>query len=94
MPSLEKLYKDYGSKIGFILVSNEDPDPIIEFMDKKKYTFPVYINLSAPPGSMKTKSIPTTFILDKEGRQVFNKSGAFDWNSKKVRNFLDALLAE
>jgi len=94
MPSIEKLYEDYGSKITFLLVSNEDPDPIREFMDKKGYSFPVYLTLSPPPESMKTKSIPSTYILNKQGQQVLEKSGAFDWNSKKVRNFLDALLAE
>lgn len=94
MPSLEKLYADYGSKVEFLLVSNENPEPIREYIEKKKYTFPVYLTLSAPPASMETKSIPTTFILNKDGQQVFNKSGAFDWNSKKVRDYLDALLLE
>ncbi len=94
MPSLDKLYADYGSKVRFILVSNEDPDPIKEFIEQKKYSFPVYLTLSAPPASMKTKSIPTTFIVNKQGQIVYNKSGAFDWNNKKVRCFLDTLLAE
>ena len=94
MPSLNKLYADYGSKVQFLLVSNEDPDPIREFMDKKKYNFPVWLTLSAPPDIMKTKSIPTTFIVNKEGKIVYSKSGAFDWNSKKVRSFLDTLLSE
>ena len=94
MPSLEKLYTDYGSKVRFLMVSNENPDPLTEFMDQKKYTFPVWLTLSPPPEELKTKSIPATFILNKKGEIVFNKSGAFDWNSSKVRNFLDTLLSE
>lgn len=94
MPSLEKLYQDYGTKVRFLLVSNEDPEPLTAFMEQKKYSFPVWLNLSAPPPALKTNSIPTTFIMNKEGRIVFSKSGAFDWNSKKVRDFLDRLLSE
>ncbi len=94
MPSLDKLYEDYGSTVRFLLVSNEDPDPIREFMDQKKYSFPAWLTISAPPPALKTKSIPTTFILNKEGKIVYSKSGAFDWNSKKVRSFLDTLLSE
>jgi thiol-disulfide isomerase/thioredoxin len=94
MPSLDKLYKDYGAKVQFLIVSNEDPEPLKEFMDKKKYNFPVWLTLSVPPPSMKTKSIPATFIINKRGQIVYNKQGAFDWNSKKVRGFLDTLLSE
>ena len=94
MPSLDKLYADYGSKIRFLLLSNEDPDPIREFMVKKKYSFSAWLTLSAPPAALSTKSIPTTFILNKKGKIVYSKSGAFDWNSKKVRSFLDTLLSE
>ena len=72
----------------------DDPEPLKEFMDKKKYSFPVWLTLSPPPDVLKTKSIPTTFIVNKRGQIVYNKSGAFDWNSKKVRDFLDTLLSE
>lgn len=94
MPSLEKLYNGYGQKVSFLLVSNEDPDVIENYIDQKGYSFPVYISLGTPPQSMPVKSIPATFILNREGRQVYSKSGAFDWNNKKVRNFLDSLIAE
>ena len=94
MPSLDKLYADYGSKVKFLIVSNEDPEPLKEYMASKGYGFPVMLTLSAPPEPLKTSSIPTTFILNKKGRIVFNKKGAFDWNSNKVRSFLDTLLSE
>lgn len=94
MPSLEKLYADYGSKISFMLVTNEDIDPIREFLEQKNYSFPVWLTLSPPPSIMTTKSIPTTFIVNKQGKIVFNKKGAMDWNNKKVRDFLDTLIAE
>ena len=94
MPSLEKLYADYGSKITFMMVTNEEIDPISSFMDDKQYTFPVWLTLSPPPSGMLTKSIPATFIVNKQGKIVFSKTGAMDWNSKKVRDFLDTLIAE
>jgi thiol-disulfide isomerase/thioredoxin len=94
MPSLDKLYADYGSKMQFLLVSNEEMETIEQYITQKNFSFPAWLNLSAPPQSLQTKSIPATFIINKEGRIVYNKTGAFDWNSKKVREFLDTLLSE
>ncbi|MCF8304515.1 MAG: TlpA family protein disulfide reductase, partial [Bacteroidales bacterium] len=44
MPSIQDLYKDYGKKVAFVLVSNEEPETVKKFMEKKGFTFPVYIS--------------------------------------------------
>ena len=94
MPSLGKLYEAYGDKIGMILVTQEEPGVVKEFMTKKGFTFPVYISQSGYPQAFNSRSIPATFIVDKTGKVVYQRNGAFDWNSKKVHKFLDRLMAE
>lgn len=94
MPSLEKLYQEYGDKVSMILVTQEEAAVVKEYIDKKGFSFPVYISRGGYPQAFSSKSIPTTFIVNKKGQVVFQRSGAFDWNNNKVRLFLGKLLNE
>lgn len=94
MPSLEKLFLTYGDRVKFLIVSNEDDQVVSEFIAKKKYTFPVYLAKSASPSALSSKSIPATFIINRDGKVIYKKTGAFDWNSAKVKKFLDAQLGQ
>jgi thiol-disulfide isomerase/thioredoxin len=92
MPSIQALYTDYGDKIEFVLVSNETQDVVTSFLKKKNYSFKAYSSLTAPPATFNVKSIPRTFLLNKEGQIIIDESGAANWNSKKVRETIDELL--
>ncbi len=94
MPSLEKLHNDYKDKIIFLFVSNEDSEKISMFITKNDYTFNVYKPLTQYPKVFNVSSIPRTFLIDKKGNIVIDKTGASNWNSKKVRTTIDELLAE
>ncbi len=94
MPSLQALYSDYSDKVEFLFVTNETVEVIQGFKNKKNYTFPVYIRRSNSPKELITKSIPRTFIINKQGEIVVDESGAVNWNSAKVRRQLDQLLKE
>ena len=39
-----------------------------------------------------TRSIPRTFLINKNGNIIIDKSGAANWNSDKVRETIDNLL--
>jgi thiol-disulfide isomerase/thioredoxin len=93
MPDLQKLYNDYGDKVEFLFVSNESTDVINSFLEKKKFTLPAYTPVSQYPSDFETQSIPTTFIINKKGEIVIRKAGVAQWNSKRMRGILDALIA-
>lgn len=93
MPSLQKLYDDYQDKMIFLFVSNEIHEDIDKFMRAKKYTYPVYRSQSDDPNPFIKSPIPQTYVLDKQGTIVMDKSGAADWNTSKVRETLDRLIA-
>jgi hypothetical protein len=38
------------------------------------------------------RTLPTTYLIDKEGNIVISKVGAADWNGEKVRSTIDGLL--
>ncbi|MCL7763883.1 TlpA family protein disulfide reductase [Polaribacter sp. Z014] len=92
MPSIQELYTDYSDKIEFVLVSNETQEVINSFLKKKNYNFKTYRPLTAPPTTFNVKSIPRTFLLNKEGQIIIDESGAANWNSEKVRATIDELL--
>jgi thiol-disulfide isomerase/thioredoxin len=88
MPSIEKLYKDYGDRVRFVMLTNEEPAPVLEYMKKHGYTFPVSFGSVAGPG-LATRSIPVTVIIGREGQVLINKKGAINWNARKIRKLLD-----
>ena len=93
MPSIQALYNDYGDKVDFILVTSDTQDKVLPFMKERAFNMPVYNALSNAPNAFFTKTIPRTFLLDKQGNIVINAARA-DWNTQKVRKLLDVLLAE
>ncbi|MGM5470088.1 TlpA family protein disulfide reductase [Flavobacteriaceae bacterium LMO-SS05] len=94
MPSLEALYDSYKNEVVFLFVSNEDPKTISNFMTKNAYSFQYYLPKSSNPKLFDVRGIPRTFIIDKKGQIVVDKTGAANWNSDGVRNQLDQLLKE
>ena len=96
MPGIQKLYDKYKNNpdVSFVLVSNETTKIISDFVKKKGYTFPVYSSLSEAPAAFATRSIPTTFVLDKKGSIAIKEIGAMDWGGKKMEKMIEALLSE
>lgn len=90
MPSMESLFKTHGEKIQFVLVSTESLQKIDEYIKTKGYSMPVS---SGRLGGnvLKSNTLPTTWIVSPEGRIVLVKSGAYHWNSRKVRRMIDNL---
>lgn len=92
MPHLEALYSDYKDRVLFLLVSDESPEVVSKFKAKNEYDFKVYASMSKVPKELQTTAIPRSFILDKNGRIVIDKTGAANWNSDSIRTLLDELL--
>lgn len=92
MPSLQELYSEYGDRVTFLFVSQEEKPTLVKFLNKKGYDLPVYNPLSKIPEQLYSRSIPATFILDREGGIRVSKIGVADWNSDKVKTLLDELL--
>jgi thiol-disulfide isomerase/thioredoxin len=92
MPSLQKLYDKYGDQLAFYFVSNEKPATINRFLDSKNYTFPVYIPGSNYPKEFDSNSLPTTYVLDQEGKIIMEEVGAHDWYSNSFVEKIDGML--
>lgn len=94
MPEIQGIYNDYKDKVKFILVSAESPQKVKNFLDSRGYDLPSYYAGSGMPDALSVRSIPTTFIIARDGRIVSKKIGAADWDSKATRRVFDALLGD
>lgn len=94
MPSMQKLYNDYGDTVTFMFVTNEEEQKVLDFLKRKNYDLPVYFPRSKEPKVLSSKILPTTYIINKKGKLIVAETGAADWNSTTTRNLLDSLLKE
>lgn len=92
MPDIQDLYNDYGQQIAFLLITDESPQVVQAFMQRKAFSMPIHYNKYAVPPAFSTNSIPTTWLIDPQGKVLLQKKGAAKWNSKKMRNLLDEML--
>jgi len=92
--NIQDLYDNYGDKVLFLLISDESPNSIRKFLDKKGYEIPIFNPLTNYPEDFNPRAIPRTYIISKEGRIVIDKKGAANWNSDRVRQQLEELLKE
>ncbi len=92
MPSIAALYEEMGEEVVFILLSQDrNFRTAIDFMDRKGYEMPIY-ELAAPlPEQYQTGSIPSTFVIDKDGNLVMQHRGMADYNTEDFKEFLKSL---
>ncbi len=92
MPSINTLKKQLNEKdILFLMVDVDDNyKKSSKFMEKNKYDLPVYTAVSSVPQEFLSGSIPTTVIIDKEGKVVGRHEGGADYmNPELVKFFKD-----
>ncbi len=98
MPAMERLYREYASR-GFAIVAidyREGPDLVQPFVEELGLTFPIALDRDGKVTDAKypTGGLPTTYILDRQGRVVARRIGFADWDSAAARALVETLLAE
>jgi len=87
MPSIQILNdKLKGSAFAVFAISvAEKPATVTEFLKSNPYSFPMYLDESgAASAPFAGQGIPTTFILDKQGRAIAGMVGARSYDGPEV----------
>jgi len=87
MPSIEALYvKLKGSAFDITAISvSEKPQTVVDFLKANKYTYPFYLDESGEASApFAGRGIPTTFVLDKQGRAIAGLVGARSYDGPEV----------
>jgi len=92
MPSIEILYQQFKEKNFVFLtisVDYEGKKPVKEFIEKQRYTFPVLLDPKCEILDLYgVKGIPTTIIIDKNGKMVGKAIGPRNWKSPEIFSLL------
>jgi len=92
LPEIQRAYEKHGNEVEFILVANQEPAVVEAFMEKYGYNLPVLYPGTATPEVFASPSIPTTFIISRDGKIVTRKTGAVNWDSNATDRIFKQLL--
>jgi thiol-disulfide isomerase/thioredoxin len=77
LPRIHQLYKNYihDDDVMFLIIStDEDRSKVKPFIDKNKYTFPVFYN-NGVSDDFGIRGVPTMYVVDPEGIIRYKKAG-------------------
>lgn len=97
MPSLERLRtKMAGRPLEIVAISSaETPDEVNAYLSKMKLGFPVLLDTdSSNTRRWKVFALPTTFVLDAEGRVRHVLTGPAEWDEGEALAVAESMLAE
>jgi len=87
MPDLQTLHESLvdDPEVTIITINNDGkPDEVPPWMEEKKYGFPVLLDDGYVAAEAGISAFPTTWVLDRSGRIVFNKVG---WSQELIEEF-------
>jgi len=96
MPSLERMQSRLGDKITVVAISEDrggskTVEPFINKLGLK--SFKTYLDPKSAAGrAFKVAGLPTSFLIDREGRVLGRIEGAAEWDSPKLLGVLKSFL--
>ena len=97
MPSMEKLHRKLKDKdFAVVTISIQDSAAAVkEFFGKNQLTFTALLDsFGNTPPAFGIRAIPTTFILDKNGRIIGRAMGPREWDSRESIAMFERLVDE
>lgn len=93
MPDFQNIYQDYHEDVNFFFITQDEWDLVEKFEERRNYNLPYY-KLIEPNENLNYRQLPTTYLIDKNGKILVNKVGVADWDSEKFRQQLDELITQ
>ena len=96
MPSLERMQSRFRDKITVLAISEDrggskTVEPFINKLGLK--SFKTYLDPKSEAGrAFKVVGLPTSFLIDREGRVLGRVEGAAEWDSPKLLGILKSVL--
>lgn len=87
MPSIEALHKALSGEAFtvFAVSVKESSNTVAAFLKQNPYTYPIYLDTSGEVSSnFASRGIPTTFVLDKDGKAIAAIIGSRSYSDPEV----------
>ena len=95
MPSMQRIYNELKDE-GFEIVAvdlREDKKVVKKFVKEFELTFPVLLDKTGKVGGIYgARSIPTTYIIDRDGFIVGRTIGAREWDTEEFKTVFREIL--
>lgn len=96
MPDMADLYRKLSPQgLSMVAVTDEDAQTVRSFLEKKPYPFTVLVD---PENILSRRfgigAIPTTFVIDSQGRLALRKTGSYPWASAEAMESFRELLKQ
>jgi thiol-disulfide isomerase/thioredoxin len=97
MPALDRLQADVGASELFVLALSIDRQgmPVVKkfYQELGVVSLGAYIDQAGEVSSeLNTIGVPTTLLIDREGREIGRKVGAAEWDSREIVALIRARL--
>lgn len=94
LPSMNRAWKKIKAE-GIVMLAvgvGEDEDSVVDFMTVHPIDFTVLLDKQAEVSAQwPVDALPTTFVLDKQGRLVYQAIGGRNWDNDKLLDRVRAL---
>ena len=98
MPSVQRVHDDLqGNDVIMLAISidGSGPQPVQSFLDKNGFTMPVAVDRSMELArQFGVRGVPTTFIVNRQGRIVASGFGPVDFDGSVFRTYLQSLIQQ
>ena len=98
MPSMETVYREFKEQGFEILAISSDPQGIVvtrPFSQANGLTFPILHDAEYDvSGAYGVRTLPMSFLIDRQGRLRHQVFGARDWNSDEAKEIIQSLLKD
>ena len=92
MPNINKLYKEMGHDVAFVMISlDEDFETAKSFNNRKGFDLPIYTLQSRRPAMYQSTTVPTTYVISADGNLMLTHKGMANYNTSKFRSFLEGI---
>ncbi len=91
---IQELYGLYSDKVDFYIITNEEREPVEEFMQKNKFTFKVTYLIIGERTPIRVLEPPASYIIDKKGFIVIEEKNNVDWNNATIHGLLNNLISQ
>lgn len=92
MPDLNDLYQTFRNDVDFYFVSQENPEVLQKFLKSKNYDLPVFIQQTRLPKPLENNSIPSTYLINPQGKIIAKAKGAAKWNDDDIHQLIKKML--
>jgi len=73
-----------GTDIAFVFVTAENDERVRRFARRNRLNLPFYVEMQDAPSSLGVRALPTTIVIDRNGRIILHHRGALAWDDPAI----------